>query len=105
MLRIGIVAGEKSGDLLAADLIRALKENNPDIQFEGIAGPEMCSVGCRALYPMEKLAVMGFSEVISRLPELLSIRKRLAQHFIDNPPDLFIGVDAPDFNLALERKL
>lgn len=105
MIRIGIVAGEKSGDLIAADLIRVLKQKNPEIQFEGIAGPEMIAAGCRAIYESEKLAVMGLTEVLKRLPELLSIRKKVAQYFIDNPPDVFIGVDAPDFNLALERKL
>jgi len=105
MIRIGIVAGEKSGDLIAADLIRVLKQKHADISFEGIAGPEMLAAGCRAIYDSDELAVMGLTEVLKRLPGLLSIRKKIAQYFIDNPPDIFIGVDAPDFNLALERKL
>ncbi len=105
MLRIGIVAGEKSGDLIAADLIRALKSQFPGVVIEGIAGTEMRKAGCRAIFDCEKLAVMGFTEVIKRLPELLSIRRQILHYFIENPPDIFIGVDAPDFNLALERKL
>lgn len=105
MVRIGIVAGESSGDLLGAGLIRAIKEQFPDAVFEGIAGSEMIKAGCSALYPSEKLSVMGLSEVLGHLPEILKIRKHLAQHFIKNPPDVFIGIDAPDFNLGLEKKL
>jgi lipid-A-disaccharide synthase len=105
MLRVGIVAGEPSGDLLAVGLIKEIKALYPDAQFEGIAGPLMIAEGCRALWPLEKLSVFGLFEVLKHLPELLSIRKNLFNHFIQNPPDIFIGVDAPDFNLALERKL
>lgn len=104
-MRIGIVAGEASGDLLAADLMQAIREQVPDVQFEGIAGPLMQAAGCQVLYPAEKLAVMGLVEVLAHLRELLGIRRAVRRHFLDNPPDLFIGVDAPDFNLALERKL
>ena len=104
-LRIGIVAGEVSGDIIGADFIRAIKQRYPDAEFEGIGGEQMQAAGCRSLFPLERLSVMGFTEVIARLPELLSIRKQLVQHFRDNPPDVFIGVDAPDFNLTLERKL
>jgi lipid-A-disaccharide synthase len=104
-MRIGIVAGEASGDLLAADLMQAIRARVPDVQFEGIAGPLMQSAGCQVLFPAEKLAVMGFVEVLAHLPELLRIRRTLRRHFLDHPPDLFIGVDAPDFNLALERRL
>ena len=105
MLRIGIVAGEASGDLLGAGLIRAIRQRYPHTEFVGIAGPQMQAAGCEALFPAEKLAVMGFTGVLARLPELLSIRRSLKAHFLNEPPDLFIGVDAPDFNLPLERML
>ena len=104
-LRIGIVAGEASGDLLAAGLIEAIRARHPDAQFEGVAGPRMVEAGCQALFPLEKLSVMGLVEVLRHLPELLGIRRQLQVHYLTNPPDLFIGVDAPDFNLALERQL
>lgn len=104
-LRIGIVAGENSGDILAAGLIEALKQHDPHIQFEGIAGPLMQQAGCQAIFPMEALAVMSLVEIIRHIPRLLYIRYRLYQHFSANPPDVFIGVDAPEFNLSLEKKL
>lgn len=104
-MRIGIVAGEASGDLLAAGLMDALRLRYPQARFEGIAGPRMRAAGCKALFDSEKLAVMGLVEVLRHLPELLSIRHRLRRHFLADPPDLFIGVDAPDFNLRLERQL
>lgn len=102
---IGIVAGEASGDLLGSHLIRALKKRRPDLEFVGIAGPKMMAEGAKTLFPMERLSVRGFVEVIRHLPGLLKLRKELAQHFLQNPPDLFVGIDAPDFNFALERKL
>lgn len=105
MKRIAIIAGEASGDLLAARLILALRERCPDCQFEGIAGAEMQAAGCHSLFPLEKLSVMGLVEVLVHLPELLSIRKQLLERWRANPPDLFIGVDAPDFNLPLAAKL
>jgi lipid-A-disaccharide synthase len=104
-LRIGIVANEASGDILGSGLIRALRGIHPDIQFEGIGGPRMIAEGCDSFYPMERLSVMGLVEVLKHLPELLSIRRALVRRFLADPPDLFIGVDAPDFNLGLERKL
>ncbi|WP_020396773.1 lipid-A-disaccharide synthase [Thiolinea disciformis] len=103
--RIAIVAGETSGDLLAARLILALKALNPELVFEGIAGPEMQAAGCVSLFPMERLSVMGLAEVLKHLPSLLKIRGALVKRWHNNPPDLFIGVDAPDFNLPLAGKL
>lgn len=103
--KIGIVVGEISGDNLAVSLIRSLKHYYPNLIFEGILGPELVKEGGQLLYPMERLAVMGLIEPLGRLPELLRIRRKLTKHFIKNPPDLFIGVDAPDFNLSLEKKL
>ena len=105
MLRIGIVAGEASGDTLGANLIRDLRECYPEIQCEGIAGDAMRAVGCRSLYPIEKLSVMGFTEVLGSFADLYLMRRKLIDYFLANPPDLFIGVDAPDFNLELEYQL
>lgn len=104
-IRIGILAGEPSGDLLGADLMRVLKSLHPDVTFEGIAGPRMQAQGCQSLAPMEKLSVFGLFEVLKHLPELLRIRKQVREHFLRNPPDVFVGIDAPDFNLPLERTL
>jgi lipid-A-disaccharide synthase len=104
-LRIGIVAGEASGDTIAAGLISAIREQVPDAVFEGVAGPRMQAAGCRSLFPMERLSVMGLTEVLAHLPGLLAMRRALRRHYRATPPDLFIGVDAPDFNLGLERAL
>lgn len=104
-VRIGIVAGEASGDLLGSHLIAALREKLPNAEFIGIAGPKMQSAGARSLFPMEKLAVRGYLEVLRHFREILAIRRKLRRYFLDNPPDLFIGVDAPDFNLGLEKAL
>jgi lipid-A-disaccharide synthase len=102
-LRIGIVVNEVSGDQLAAALIEALHAQVQEIEFEGMTGPLMEAAGCRSLARMDP--VMGFAEVIAHLPGLLRIRKKLAAHFLADPPDLVLGVDAPDFNLALETQL
>ncbi len=104
-LRIGMIAGEASGDLLGAGLIQSLKEIYPEIIIEGIAGSQMQAAGTRSLFPMDKLSVIGFSEVILRLRELLTIRSQTKKYFLDNPPDIFIGIDAPDFNLPIEKAL
>lgn len=105
MMRVGIVAGEASGDALAAGLIRALRQRIPDLEVEGVGGEELRKAGCRILYPLDKLAVMGLFEVLGSWPELARVRRCLIEHFYASPPDIFIGVDAPDFNLALEEKL
>ena len=104
-LRVGIIAGEMSGDLLGAGLIRALCERHPDAIIEGIGGAQMMAAGCRSLFPMEELSVMGLFEVLAHLPRLLRIRRSVTKHFLADPPDVFVGIDAPDFNLGVERRL
>ena len=103
--RVAIVAGEASGDLLGAALIHAIHQRWPDVEFYGIAGPKMIAEGARTLYPMETLAVRGYVEVLKHLREILRIRTAFAHTLLKAKPDLFIGVDAPDFNFGLERKL
>ena len=103
--RVAIVAGEASGDLLGAALIHAIRQRWPEVEFYGIAGPKMIAEGARTLYPMETLAVRGYVEVLKHLREILRIRTGLTRTLLKEKPDLFIGVDAPDFNFGLERKL
>jgi lipid-A-disaccharide synthase len=102
---IGIVAGETSGDLLGAHFINAIRKRVPGARFVGIAGPRMQGAGAESLFPMEKLAVRGYVEVLKHYSEIVGIRRKLARHFIKHPPALFVGIDAPDFNLGLELKL
>ena len=102
---IGIVAGEASGDSLGSHLMAALKEVRRDVQFVGIGGPKMQSAGMEVLFPMEKLAVRGYVEVLRHYREIVGIRRKLKNYFLVNRPDLFIAVDAPDFNLDLELAL
>ena len=104
-MRIGIVAGEASGDLLGAGLIRELKKRVPDLKCEGVAGPEMQAQGCTVLESSEALAVVGLVEPIRHIPRLLRLRKVLFKRWSEAPPDVVIGIDSPDFNLGLEERL
>ena len=105
-IRIGIVAGEVlSVTILGADLIHRLKQQFPQAQFEGIGGSKMIAEGFKSFFPLERLSVMGFIEPLKRLPELLHIRRTIIRHFRQDPPDVFIGIDAPDFNLSIEKRL
>lgn len=100
-----MVAGEASGDLLASLLIQSLKKRLPDARFYGIGGPRMQAVGFQALFPAEKLAVRGYAEVFRHYREIAGIRRKLLSAMLSDPPQAFIGVDAPDFNLHLEKSL
>lgn len=104
-MHIAIVVGEMSGDILGADLMRALRGRFPDASFSGIGGERMLALGFESFFPQDRLAVMGFIEPLKRLPELLKIRKFLRTHYLSNPPDVFIGIDSPDFNLPIEKTL
>lgn len=104
-MRIGLVAGESSGDLLGARLIEQIRRQYPNANFEGVTGPAMEAAGCTSLASIERLSVMGLAEVLGHLSDLLKLRGELVTHFTANPPDVLIGIDAPDFNLGLERRL
>ena len=104
-VRIGIIAGEASGDILGARLMTAIGRRLPDVRFEGIGGPEMQAEGCHSLFPMERLSVLGLTEILGRYFELRRLRGQLIAHFLANPPDIFIGVDSPGFNLGVEEQL
>ncbi len=105
MTRIGIIAGEASGDLLGAHLMSALQARFPSLEFVGIAGPRMQALGAISEYPMERLAVRGYVEVLKHYREIRAIQRGIIAAFQNNPPDLFIGIDAPDFNLGVEEIL
>jgi lipid-A-disaccharide synthase len=104
-LRIALCAGEASGDGLGAGLVEALKQRFPHAEFAGIGGDAMRAAGCDTWFDANELAVMGLAEVLRHLPRLLKLRRALAQRLRAWRPDVFIGIDAPDFNLGLERRL
>ena len=104
-MKIGLVAGEASGDVLGAGLIRAIRARVPDATFEGVAGPQMLAAGCDQWEPANSLAVMGLIEPLAHIPRLLRLRRELVRRWHESPPDVFVGIDAPDFNLGLEKKL
>lgn len=103
--RIALVAGEVSGDWLGAGLIQALRSQHPDAQFQGVTGPRMRAAGCESLADIEELSLFGVSEVVGEIPRVLALRRRLYQQFTSDPPDVFVGIDAPSFNTGLERRL
>ena len=104
-LRVAIVVGEVSGDQLGAGLMQALKAQNAGVQIEGVAGPAMCAAGCDVWEDASTLAVMGLVEPIKILPRLLRLRRSLIKRWAEDPPDIFVGIDAPDFNLGLAKAL
>lgn len=104
-LRLGVVAGEPSGDMLGSHVLEALRARCGEVVATGIGGPQLQAQGMQSLYPMERLSVMGFVDPLKRLPELLRIRRGLFRYFRGHPPDVFLAIDAPDFNLPLERRL
>jgi lipid-A-disaccharide synthase len=104
-LRVGLVAGEASGDTLGADLMHALRRHAPDTEFFGVAGPKMQNAGCQTWEPAESLAVMGLFEIVRDLPRLIRLRARIRAAFLAAKPDVFVGIDAPEFNLRLARDL
>jgi len=105
MLSIGLVAGEASGDRLGADLMRAVLARRPDTRFYGIAGPQMAAAGCEVLARADSLAVMGLVEVLRHLPRILAVRRSVIAEFLGRRPDVFVGIDAPEFNLGLAGEL
>ncbi len=104
-MRIGVVAGEASGDLLGAGMIRAIRASYPDAEFAGVAGPQMRKAGCEVWEDAEVLAVMGLVEPLKVLPRLLRLRRDLIRRWEISAPDVFVGIDAPEFNLGLEKRL
>lgn len=104
-LKIGIVVGEVSGDTLGAKLIRCFREQGIDAEFEGIGGPQMIAEGFKSYYPMDVLSVMGIVEVLKDIKKLFAVRDGLVETWTKNPVDIFIGIDAPDFNLRLSKTI
>lgn len=105
IVKIGVVAGEASGDYLGARLIDSIKTRRPDAVVTGICGPRMAALGAVSMFPMESISVMGLDDLATRLLSIIKTRRQLAEHFVNNPPDVFVGIDVPDFNLGLETRL
>lgn len=105
MVHVGIVAGESSGDQLGAALIEALRRQCPDIRITGMAGPKMIASGCEAIASIDDLSVMGIVEVLRKYPQLRRLRERVVRFYLDNRPDVFVGIDAPDFVMGIESRL
>jgi lipid-A-disaccharide synthase len=105
MIKIGIIAGEPSGDLLGGQLIAQIQKVIPHCVIEGIAGPKLMEQGCIQLFSIDELSVMGLWEPLKKLPQILALRRKIIKYFLQNPPDIFIGIDAPDFNLGIEKVL
>jgi len=104
-MKIAISAAETSGDLIASDLVKSLLEYQPDCQIEGLVGDKMSDAGCQRLWHIDQANVMGLTEVVNKLPSLLRLRNSMIKYFSENKPDVFIGVDSPDFNFKIEHKL
>ena len=104
-MKIALSAAETSGDLIASSLVVALKLNDSNCMIDGLAGDKMIKAGCHRLWHMNEVNVMGLSEVLRKLPSILKLRKQISAHYLENKPDIFIGVDSPDFNFKLERIL
>ncbi len=104
-LRVALVAGETSGDTLGAGLIREIRRRVPEVEFEGICGPEMRAEGARSLFPMDSISIMGLDGLFGSLYKILNIRSQLYRKFVLEKPDVFVGIDVPDFNLGLEVRL
>ena len=104
-MKIAISAAETSGDLIASALVKSLLECQPDCQIEGLVGDKMSDAGCHRLWHIDQANVMGLSEVVNKLPSLLRLRNSIVKYFSENKPDVFIGVDSPDFNFKIEQKL
>ena len=102
---VALIAGEQSGDILGAGLMAALRQRYPDVRFIGVGGSLMAEQGLQSFFPMERLSVMGITEVLGRLPELFRLRRQLVDFLLEQKPDVCIGIDAPDFNLPIERRL
>ena len=102
---VALIAGEASGDILGAGLMQALENRYPGARFIGVGGEEMAQAGLTSLFPMEKLSVMGITEVLSHLPELLRLRKSLVRFLLEQRPDVVVGIDSPDFTLPIARRL